>query len=393
MFADVTAEILADALLHNVRALRACCAARTLLCAPLKANAYGHGLSAVAPVLERGEGSASDSVDCAAVAQLDEALELRRLSWRKPILLLGAVLGVSGAAERRERLSVILRHDFTLTLCDADLLPEADAAARAAGTALPVHIKIDTGMGRMGLTPDRAVAALRQMEEFPALRLAGVYSHFGTADLSDRTQADEQLAAFRSVLDRVAATRGRGVIRHMANTAATIERPDAHFDMVRPGIGLYGLYPAPRFAGSVELRPALRVVTHVMLTKELPAGHCVGYGCQFRTRRPTRMGLLPVGYHDGLLRALTNRMVVGTDCGDAPSIGMISMDQMAVDLTDLPGVRTGDRVVLIDERPDRPNSVASLAKLMGTIPYEVTCLLGPRVCRELTRTCDSLAVR
>lgn len=379
-FAEIEAQIDAGALRHNLAALRGCCRPGTWLCAALKADAYGHGLGHVAPILERG------GVEFAAVANLDEAIRLRATGWKRPVLVLGVVLSVDRAAARRERIGVAMEHGLTLTLVDDAPLDEMNAAARAFGRTLDVHLKLDTGMGRMGLKPEHGMDVLRRLREFGNLRLAGVYSHFGTADLSDHALVDQQLAEYREFLKRSeigdSASRG-GVIRHLANTAATMTRADAHFDMVRPGIGLYGLMPADGFSAKAELRPAMRVVSRVSAVKELPSGHCVGYGCTFRTERRSRIGNVPAGYHDGFVRALSNRAVVGTAHGDAPVVGRISMDQMAVDLTDLPGVRAGSEVVLLDERPERPNSVANTARLLGTISYEIICGLGGRIKRVL----------
>jgi alanine racemase len=167
----------------------------------------------------------------------------------------------------------------------------------------------------------------------------------------------------------------------MANSAATITMPEAHLDMVRPGLALYGYWPARHMAGRIDLRPILRLVSHVTLIKELPVGHCVGYGQTFTTIRPTRLGMVPVGYFDGYVRALSNAAQVTINSRPAPVIGRVSMDQLAVDLTDIPGARLGSEVTLIDNRPEQPNSVAAIAERLGTIPYEVTCLLGQRIQR------------
>ncbi|MCK6483201.1 MAG: alanine racemase [Phycisphaerae bacterium] len=377
-FPEVVAEIFTDHLVHNVRALRACCKPDVRLCAPLKADAYGHGLSIVAPVLDR------VGVDCAAVATLDEAVALRRTGWRRPILVLGAVLTVGAAGERTARLEAALRHELTLTLADAELLADIDAAVRSAGRTLGVHIKIDSGMGRMGAPIQHAADLIDAVRRCDGLRIDGIYSHFGSAELEDTSLVDGQLAAFHQLLERVGGLLPRDAVRHFANTSATILRADAHFDMVRPGLGLYGYLPAPRLAERVDLRPCLRLKSRVTLVKTLPADHCVGYGCTFRTRRPTRLGIVPIGYHDGYVRALSNRAVIGTPFGDAPVVGRISMDQTAIDVTDLPQAVCGTEVTILDPQRSRPNSVEAIATLLGTIPYEVTCLLGPRIRRIAT---------
>lgn len=377
-FAEVIAEILTDHLVHNVRALRACCKPGVRLCAPLKADAYGHGLNIVAPILER------EGADYAAVATLDEAIALRTTGWHRPILVLGAVLTIDAAAHRVARLHAALRHDLTLTLADDTHLADIDAAVRSADRTLPVHVKIDSGMGRMGAPLDQAAELIGAVQRCAGLRIDGIYSHFGSAELSDPSLVDGQLAAFHGLLERVGGWLPRSAVRHIANTTATILRPDAHFDMVRPGLGLYGYLPAPNLADRIDLRPCLRLKSRVTLVKTLPADHCVGYGCTFRTRRPTRLGIVPIGYHDGYVRGLSNRAVIGTPFGDAPVVGRISMDQTAIDVTDLPQVVGGTEITILDPRRERSNSVESIATLLGTIPYEVTCLLGPRIRRIAT---------
>lgn len=371
MQSDVTALINTDDLVYNYRALSSCCGPRVRFCAPLKADAYGHGIRAVAPALQEA------GVDSAAVAGIPEAIELRELGWGRPILVLGNVLAVSKSSERRERLAAALRYDLSLTVADEtpiDLLSRIDAAR-----PLPVHLKIDTGMGRMGATPADALRLLDALRRLSTVRVAGIYSHFATADFEDLEIARRQVNEFRSFLS--AARPADEVIRHLSNSAATISLPEAHFDMVRPGLALYGYAPSKHLHDRIDLRPILRLVSHVSLVKDIPTGHGVGYGRTFVTTRPTRLGIVPVGYYDGFVRALSNASVVGTAFGDAPVVGRVSMDQLAVDLTGLPGLQPGMEVTLIDNRPQRPNSVQSIADRLGTIPYEVTCLLGRRVDR------------
>ncbi|MFQ5412213.1 MAG: alanine racemase [Phycisphaerae bacterium] len=374
MRSDLIAEINTDSLAHNLRALRARCAPGVRLCAPLKADAYGHGVGVVAKALQ-----AAGAVDYAAAATLDEAVELRGLGWGPPILLLGNVLAVADDRERRERIDAIVDHDLTVTIVDLDT-PRLIAAAEPR-RRIRVHVKLDSGMGRMGEMPERIVELVRSVRRAACLELTGFYSHFATADFADRDLVGRQLATFNRVLESVRKDLPPGVIRHLANSAATISLSASHFDMVRPGLALYGYLPADHLSSLIDLRPILRLCSHLTAVKDLPAGHCVGYGQMFTTKRPTRLGIIPVGYFDGYLRSLSSQAIVGTASGDAPVIGRISMDQMAIDLTNLPRLRPGAEVTLIDDRADRPNSVAAVARRLGTIPYEVTCLLGSRIDR------------
>jgi alanine racemase len=371
MRSDLIAQINIDNLAHNCRVLRAKCRPGTKICAVLKANAYGHGLSIVAPTLH------AAGVDYAAVATLSEALELRSIRWPSPILMLGNMLAVADQRERQERLRAIIKYDLTLTISDVETL-RVLARLNPQGP-INVHVKVDTGMGRMGVMPDDLAHLLDLVVAAPHLRLVGLYSHFATADFEERELVDRQLRTFHEILARYGDRLPPRSIRHLANSAATLTLPEAHFDMVRPGLAMYGIPPAEWLGRGIDLRPILRLVSHLTAVKMLPPGHCVGYGRTFTTQRSTRLGIVPIGYFDGYVRSLSNAAVVGTNVGDAPVIGRVSMDQIALDLTGLPELHTGDEVVLIDDCPNRPNSVPAIARLMDSIPYEVTCLLGERI--------------
>jgi alanine racemase len=376
MQSDILAMIDTDRLVHNLQAVRACCRPNVKICAMMKGDAYGHGIAIVAPVLQ------AAGVEFAAVATLQEAVDLRQSGWRHPILVLGNVLAVADPRERRERVRAIVKYKPALTIADPETLTTLEKIDLE--SCVDVHVKVDTGMGRMGCMPDEVADLLRAIQATPSLRLTGIYSHFASADLQNNDLARKQLQTFNEVLAAVAGLLPPGVIRHMANSAATICLPEAHFDMVRPGLALYGNVPAEHMAARIDLQPILRLVSHLTSVKELPSGHCVGYGETFTTTRRTRLGIVPIGYCDGYLRALSNASVVSTPVGDAPVIGRVSMDQLAVDLTDLEPLQPGHEVTLIDDRPDRPNSVQAIARRLGTIPYEVTCLLGQRIQRLAT---------
>lgn len=373
MRSDLIAEINTDALQHNLNALRAKCAPGVRLCAPLKADAYGHGMSVVAPALQ------AAGVKFAAVATCREAVELRRLGWTGDILVLGNLLAVADAEVRDERIQAMLDYGLTATIVDEVSVRHIERFG--ASRPIDVHLKVDTGMGRMGVLASDChnIGAAIGASRFVSLK--GVYSHFATADFELRDLASRQLEKFHVVIEKARRFADGDFLVHLANSAATITMPEAHFDMVRPGLALYGYPPAAFMRSHIELRPIMRLVSHVAMTKKLPAGHCVGYSQTFTTTRETRIGIVPVGYFDGFLRKLSNNATVGTEAGPAPVIGRISMDQMAVDLTGLPQINTGAQIVLIDPSPTAENSVESLATRLETIPYEVTCMLGPRIDR------------
>ncbi len=374
---DLIAQIDTENLIRNYHALRTRIGPNVKLCAILKADAYGHGIHTVAGALQEA------GADWAAVATLQEAVDLRNLDWYRPILVLGSVLAVSDERERLERIRAILKYKATLTIVDRDTV---DLLER---TGLPsnidVHVKIDTGMGRMGCLPEEAGDLIKAVRNSTNLKLTGVYSHFATADFEQTDLVRAQFERFSRLLTDLGGLLPPGTIRHLANSAATITMPEAHFDMVRPGLALFGYHPAEHMTHLIDLKPTLRLVSHLSAVKTLPAGHCVGYGQTFTTTRQTTIGLVPIGYFDGYVRALSNAAVVTTRHGDAPVIGRVSMDQLAIDLTDQPEARPGMEVILIQDRADRPNSVVSMAKQLNTIPYEITCLLGRRIQRVAVR--------
>lgn len=374
MRSDIIAQINIERLMHNCNTIRALCGPNVRLCATMKGNAYGHGIAIVAPTLQ------ACGVDFAAVATLQESVELRNAKWQHPILVLGNVLAVPDERELRERVRAVVKHHVALTIGDKATI--ATLARHELAAPIEVHIKVDTGMGRLGCLPSDAAGLVAACRRSPNLRITGIFSHFATADEPNPEYAHKQIAAFRDILDQLKNDLPPGTIRHMANSAATLSLPESHFDMVRPGIAFYGYHSSSHLAEYATLLPSMRVVSHVTAVKELPEGAGVGYGLTYRTRRKTRIGIIPIGYCDGYPRALSNATVVSTPGGDVPVIGRVSMDQIAVDMTDRQELRLGSEIVLITDEPDRPNSVATLARQLGTIPYEITCLLGQRIQRR-----------
>lgn len=380
---DVVAQVNLDALRHNVQVLQGLCPGARL-CAALKANAYGHGVGIVAPVL------ASTSVAMAAVATLSEAVELRELGWAKPILLFGPIFADGNPSGRRDRLRAVL--DYNLTVTAVDFYGIRDLAHEAAqrGRFVHCHIKIDSGMGRMGISPGSAVQLAEKLQGLPNLRVEGVYTHFATADEFDKSYCLEQLRVFREALTTLQQAGMRPRLVHAAATGALLDLPDSHFGMVRPGIGLYGLLPGDQVIARPDLRPVLKVTSRLVLVKQIKAGQTVGYGRTWKAPRDTIIGIVPIGYHDGYLRSLSNHAAMTIRGREAPVVGRVSMDQTLLDLTEVPGALVGDEVVVIDDKPETVNSVSNLARVMQTIPYEVVALLGNRV-ERIACTSDSPA--
>ncbi len=357
-----------EAVRHNVGALASLTPAGTALMAVVKADAYGHGAVPVArAALEAG-------ARWLGVALVEEALELRDAGIAAPILVLGPTPD--------EALDAALTRGVSLAVFTPDRIDAMARRARALGVEGRVHLKVDTGMGRVGATPEQAPALAEGVHRSPHLRLEGVFSHFATADEADLAFARRQLRTFLEVLRSVEA---RGIppgIRHMANTAGILALPASHLDMVRAGIGIYGIYPSDEVARPVELRPALRWTTRIAFLKEVPAGTPLSYGRTHVTPGPRRIAVLPVGYADGYPRLLSNRGSVLVRGRRAPVVGRVCMDMTLADVTGVPGAREGDEVVLIGRQAGEEITADEVARLTGTIAYEVTCNVGRRVPRE-----------
>ncbi len=367
------AEISASAVRENLSRVRGCLSPRTRLCAVVKADCYGHGRAQLGDILAQG-------ADWLAVATPIEALDLRRTGYDGRLLVFFSSCAHADGAELREALRELIARKVTLTIAGFDEVACVAEAARSAGAVADVHVKLDTGMTRSGILAEQAPRMLAAIAEHDSIRLGGLYTHFAAADEPDASFAAEQFDRFGRAVKACGSPK---VMLHAANSAATIALPYTHLDMVRPGIALYGYAPSDALRGRVALRPSLRLTGKLMQTKDVPAGTSCGYGLAYRFERPSRVGLVPVGYGDGYLRCLSNRAQMRVAGGWAPVRGRVAMDQTIVELTDIPSAKVGDEVEIISPDPGAPNSVANLARLAGTIPYEITCLLGARVRRVL----------
>ena len=358
----LTATISASAVRHNIRALRSLIGPQVKLCPVVKDDCYGHGMEVLYPIL-------AELVDGFAVASPVEALWLRRKGYRGFILCF-----LSAYFDDLDVQDELVRQGITQTVMSRSALSAIQTAAgRVGGTAL-VHLKVDTGMGRLGVLAGQAPDMVLAIEETAGVRLTGIYTHFATADELDREPVFQQLEVFRSIIPS-----GNNLVLHAANSAATIALPETHFNMVRPGIAVYGCHPSAHFANKLELLPCMTVKAKLIAVKHVPEGSRCGYGLTHRHTRDAKVGVVPIGYGDGYFRNLSGRAVVGINGMYAPVCGRVSMDQMTVDLTDIPDVHVGDEVEIISSDPAAPNSVEQLARLADTIPYEITCHLGHNI--------------
>lgn len=355
-----------DALAGNIRRLRAL--SGVPLMAVLKGDAYGHGAVRVARAA-LGAGAVA-----LAVATLGEGRTLRQHDIFAPIL----VLGYTPPWQAQEAIALGL----DCTLFDDDIARAIDAAARAAGRVARVHIKVDTGMARLGLDAAELGPFLHRLHELPGLDVAGLYTHFASADAVDLSPAELQLARFQALLGELELSGLRPPLVHAANSAAALRLPKARFDMIRPGIACYGLHPGAFARLPEEFRPALSFHSEVAQVKEHPAGTPISYGGRFVTRRPSRIATIPAGYADGLRRSPPWREILVRG-QRAPVVGQICMDYIMVDVSDIPGVRRGDAVVLIGRQGDATISADEVAEWLGTISYEVVTSILSRVPREV----------
>ncbi len=359
------AEVDLDALAHNVRQIRAFVGEKVQVIAVVKADAYGHGMVPVAQAALRA-GAAR-----LAVHRVQEGIALRRAGIQAPILLLGyAPLAA---------VPQVVDYGLTPTVLTTDFV---DALHTQAPEGFPIHVKVDTGMGRFGLLPHEVVDFLRYVRRYaPKLRLEGLYTHFATADEADTTYLHHQWQAFQEVMAQAQAAGFAFPLKHACNSAATFALPEAHLDAVRPGIALYGMRPSLEWKTPVPLRPALALKSRVARVRVLPAGSSIGYGRTYRTDRPQRVALVPVGYGDGYVRALSNKGYVLIQGKRCRILGRVSMDQIVVDADPVPQVGMEDEVVLIGAQGGDRITAEEVAAWAGTINYEVTTLLQPRVPR------------
>ena len=348
------------ALAHNLGCLKAL-APGARVYPVIKADAYGHGLIPVAHCLQR------EGVSGVCVALLEEGLALRAAGFEPPVLVLNGIYGDAHREVLRSRLSPVIYG-----------LGQARAFDAVAVDPVDLHLKLDTGMARLGLPPGQLDAFLDGFEQLENVRLAGVMTHLSSSE-NDPVVTSEQLNRFHACVDRIRARGHSPSWVHAANSGGLINGATAGQTLVRPGIALYGVSPVE--GRQCGLRPALSLVTRVVALRELPAGAPVGYNQAFRTQRPSRIATLPIGYGDGLLRAASNRarvLVRGRDC---PLVGRVSMDLVTVDVSDVPGCQIGDEVVLVGSQQGQHLSADGLATACSTIAYEVLTNLSARVPR------------
>lgn len=370
---QVWAEIDRGAYAHNIRELERIISDQVQLMVVLKADAYGHG------AVELSRIAVASGADWLGVARLEEALQLRDAGLEVPILIFGFT--------PPEEIGLLVDRDFSQAVFSHAAAEALSQAAVAAGRELRTHIKVDTGMGRLGLTATQTPAARRLAEvqaitELPGLAIEGLFTHFATADSADTSYTELQLRRFREL---IAALEEAGVeipLKHAANSAALIQDPGSHFDLVRPGIATYGLQPSSEWRrGDLDLRPVLQWKTRIIQLKDVPAGFGVSYGITYTTQRPTILAAVAVGYGDGLSRALSSRGQMLVRGRRVPIVGRVCMDLTLLDVGEVPDVAIGDEVVILGRQGNLEITAEEIAATLDTINYEIVTSIAARVPR------------
>ena len=364
------AEINLDSIAHNVREIRRITDRKAEIMGVVKADAYGHGVAEVTGTL------LDSGVTRLAVSMLDEALQLRNEGVRAPILILGYT--------NPSRADEIVENGITQTVFSFDLARALSEAAVKLKKEVKVHIKIDTGMTRVGFMPGySAVKSVVEISRLPGIVIEGLYTHFASADEEDESYTCMQFERFMSICSELGRIGVHIPVKHVCNSAALIRFPEMHLDMVRPGIILYGLYPSSHIDRSkIALRPAMSLKADVILVKDVEKGASISYGRIFTTQRDSKIATIPIGYADGFSRILNRKGQVLINGETAPVVGSICMDQCMVDVTDIKaGVNVGDEAVIFGKQGDKEIKVEDIASKLGTINYEVICIVGKRIPR------------
>lgn len=335
--------------------------------AVVKANAYGHG------AIETSQALIRYGVARLAVFSTDEGIALRQAGITVPLAVLGPVF--------QEQFSELFTHQLTPVISDPSVLTALGQAAASRESPHPIHLKVETGMSRLGLTHDELVRVINSHTFPPSLHLEGLMTHLADADGSDPDVTEQQISRFNKALKVVLEGGFQVPLVHVSNSGGAVRFPSAHYSLVRPGIMLYGYHTLPSTIQTPDLMPVLSLKTRIAQLRTIPPGSTVSYNRTFTAKRPTRIAVLPIGYANGLNRRLSNRGHVLIRGQRAPIVGLVCMDMVMVDVTRIPGVVVGDEVVLIGRQQDELITARDMAEWAGTISYEVLCAISPQIPR------------
>jgi len=361
------AEIDLGAFRHNFKEINRKLTKRVSILPVVKADGYGHGMEEIA------RASLSCGAKLLGVANIEEGIFLRKRGIRTPILILGSVYPLSN-------FTYILRYNLSPTICSLQAAMELSKIAKRRKKKVRVHIKVDTGMGRIGVSAENAASLVKRVVRLPGIIVEGIFTHLAAAD-SDYEFTMEQIGKFQSVIDEVKRDNISIKYKHAANSTAVLRYPDAYFNLARPGISLYGLAPFEGAEREIDLKPVMQFKTRIVFVKKVKRGTSISYGRTWRAERDSIIGTLPVGYADGYNRLLSNRGEVLIRGKRIPVVGRVCMDMCMVDITSLSDVKVGEEVVLIGSQGKEKITADEIAKLIGTISYEVVCGISKRVPR------------
>lgn len=374
-YSRVYAQVDLDAIESNLEHIGLQTGPQTRVLAVVKCDGYGHGSVPIARAIEKME-----EVGGYATATAEEAMELRHAGIGKPILVLGYTFPYA--------YEELIRQGVRMTVFREDTLDQLEKAAKRVGAKACVHVKVDTGMGRIGIQPrEESLAFLGRIADSEYLELEGIFTHFAKADEKDMGYTEGQIERFRQFVARAEAWLGMRIpFRHASNSAGILRMKEAHLDLVRAGIILYGLYPSEEMVGEADwLRPALSLHSHLVYVKDAEPGQSISYGGTFMAERRMRVGTVPVGYGDGYPRSLSGKGSVLVRGKRVPILGRVCMDQLMVDLSSVPQAAEGDSVVLLGRDGEEEITAQELGTLSGRFNYELMCDLSPRVPRVYLR--------
>lgn len=364
----VEARINLDAICNNIDEVRRNINDNTKIMAVIKADGYGHGAVALATALK-------DKVDAYGIAIIEEGIELRLAGFEKPILILGFT--------PHQQYEDLLKYDISQTVFQYDMAKKLSDIAVSLGKKAKIHIKVDTGMTRIGFKDTgESIQIIKEISMLPNLIIEGLFTHFACADESDKTSVRKQLSRFLLFADKLEKEGIHIPVKHVSNSASIIDLPEANLDMVRSGIVTYGMYPSDEVnKNSLMLQPALTLKSNVVYVKEVEAGTGISYNSTYITDHDSVIATIPVGYADGYPRQLSSKGRVLIHGKSAPIVGRVCMDQFMVDVTNIPDVIEGDMVTLIGQDGDESISIEEVANLVGSFNYELVCDIGKRVPR------------
>ncbi|KHE90502.1 MAG: alanine racemase [Candidatus Scalindua rubra] len=362
-------EVDLNAIEHNLKTIKGVVGSETKILAIVKADAYGHGAVKVSQTLEQ------NGTDMLGVAFSWEGIELRKNNINIPILILNPVLS--------EQIEDVVQHSLSVTVNSLDIANEISITAKKYHRNIRIHVEIDTGMGGAGVCPDKALHFIKALLLIENLEIEGVFTHFNSSEEEDKSFTYEQNRKFKEVIKQLENEKISIPLIHAANSAAILDIPDSYFNMVRPGLILYGIFPSKYVLRNIELKQAMSFKTRIINLKQLDTGSVIGYGRTFEILQQTTVAIIPVGYKDGFSRCFSSLGKVLIHGKRVPIIGRVCMDRCFIDVTSLPDVEIGSEVTLLGNQGNETISIESAAELIGTIPYEVVCNVGTKTPRKM----------